>query len=226
MSARIQNLSIVVAGALAVACSKPSERGAQTADQTTTTQVPTLATPAGGDQSLVSAIETSEHSELKLVRPAERKPPQPVVVSQKGQSTGGEAQAQHNHALDLGTVTPNVTAASQAPSTDTPIAMAMAPLPSGPSPSQGEGQGTGEGHGGRGTLWQPDPPSPTIIIRGGMGGIDDDCKRHPQGYPIGGIAINSRLPAIGAHGGLASNPARRPFTPGIISGPRVRGGIR
>ena len=220
MSARIQNLSIVVAGALAVACSKPSEKGAQTADQTTASQVPTLPTQAGGDQPLVSAIETSEHSELKLVRPAERKPPQPVIVNQKGESTGGKAQA-HNHALDLGTVTPNVTAASQAPSSDTPMTMAMAPLPSGPSPSQGEGQGGG----GRGTQWLPDPPSPTIIIRGGMGGIDDDCKRHPQGYPIGGIAINTRMPQIGGHGVLANNPARRPFTPGI-SGPRVRGGIR
>ena len=214
MSSRIQNLSIVVAGALAVACSKPSEKVAQTPEQPT---VPTVST-SGGEQPLVSAIETSEHSELKLVRPAEEKPPQPVVVSQK---------AQHSNILDLGTVTPNVTPAAQAPNSDAPITMAMAPIPSGPSPSQGEGQGTtGDAHhGGRGTLWQPDPPSPTIIIRGGMGGLDDDCKRHPGGYPIGGIAINSRMPGVGRNPVLANNPTRRPFTPGF-SGPRTRGGIR
>jgi len=223
MSSRSKNLSIVVAGALAVACSKPSEKVAQAPDQST---VPTVATP-NGDQAMVSAIESSEHSELKLVRPAERKPPQPVVVSRKGANTG-EAQAQHDPALDLGTVTPNVTAAAQAPSTDTPITMAMAPLPSGPTPSNGEGLGTGAGeahHGGRGTLWQPDPPSPTIIIRGGMGGVDDDCKRHPGGYPLGGIAINSRMPGVGHNPVLANNPTRRPFTPGF-SMPRSRGGIR
>lgn len=211
MSARIQNLSIVVAGALAVACSKPSEKGVQTPDQTTAAQLPTFATPAGGDQPMVSAIETSEHSELKLVRPAERKPPQPVVVSGKGDNPGGRAIS---HALDLA-VTPNVTPAAQSPSTDVPITMAMAPVPSGPAPSNGEGQGTGVGH-GRGTLWQPDPPS-TIIIRGGMGGIDDDCKRHPGGF-AGGIAINNRMPSVGHSPVLANNPSHRPFIPGRIGG--------
>ena len=162
-------------------------------------------------------------AELRLVRPAERKPPQQVAVRAQGDSPGGEAKGAHQHEIDLGEVTPNVTTAAQAASDDTPITMAMAPVPSGPSPSNGEGQGTGEGRrGGRGTLWQPDPPS-TIIIRGGMGGVEDDCKRHPNGYPGmgGGIAINQRMPQRGGPGVLANNPSRRPFTPG-----RTGGGMR
>jgi hypothetical protein len=223
MSARIQNLTIVVVGALAVACSKPSTESARTAQVPASEPVPTLATPATGDQPLVSAVESSEKTELALVRPAERKPPQQVAVRGRANTPGGEAKGEHQHTVDLGEITPNVSAAAQAPSSDTPITMAMAPVPSGPSPSLGEGQGTGEAHhGGRGTLWQPDPPA-TIIIRGGMGGVDDDCKRHPNGYPgMGGpIAINQRMPQTGGPRVIASNPLHRPLIPG-----RTGGGMR
>jgi hypothetical protein len=63
----------------------------------------------------------------------------------------------------------------------------------------------------------------TIIIRGGMGGIDDDCKRHPNGmttpgYPGGGIAINNRMPTLGSGPVMANNPSRRPFQPGHMGG--------
>ena len=125
----------------------------------------------------------------------------------------------------MGEITPNVTAAAQAPSTETPITLASAPVPSGPAPSSGVGQGAGEApHGGRGTLWLPDPQAPTIIIRGGSGGVDDDCKRHPNGYPgMGGpIAINQRMPQRGGPGVLANNPVRLPLSPGGMG----RRGIR
>ena len=63
----------------------------------------------------------------------------------------------------------------------------------------------------------------TIIIRGGAGGIDDDCKKHPNGmttpgYPGGGIAINNRMPTLGSGPVMASNPSRRPNTPGPMGG--------
>ncbi len=38
-----------------------------------------------------------------------------------------------------------------------------------------------------------------VIIRGGPGGIDDDCDiRHPRSH--GGIAVNSSAPAFGGRG--------------------------
>jgi hypothetical protein len=56
-----------------------------------------------------------------------------------------------------------------------------------------------------------------------MGGIEDDCKRHPNGiatpvYPGGGIAINNRMPPRMGGPVMASNPSQRPFTPGNMGG--------
>ncbi|HKP29760.1 MAG TPA: hypothetical protein VJU15_10160 [Gemmatimonadales bacterium] len=213
MSARIQNLTVVMVGALAVACSKPPA-------ESTTNSTLTTPAPAAG-QPLVSAIETSEHSELKLVRPAEKKPLQPVAVKGKGDVPGASAGKVPTPTLDLGEVTPSVSKASEAPSTDVPVHMAMAPASEVPMASGSGGGGVGQepalfperGMGGPGT----------IIIRGGMGGIDDDCKRHPNGmttpgYPGGGIAINNRMPTLGSGPVMANNPSRRPFQPGRMGG--------
>jgi hypothetical protein len=213
MSARIQNLTVVMVGALAVACSKPS---------TETASNPTITTPAPvADQPLVSAIETSERSELKLVRPAEKKPLQRVAVKGKGDLQGEAAGKTPTPSLDIGEVTPSLATASQAPASDISTDMAMAPASHGPSAGGSSGGGVGQepalfperGMGGPGT----------IIIRGGMGGIDDDCKRHPNGmttpgYPGGGIAINNRMPTLGSGPVMANNPSRRPFQPGHMGG--------
>lgn len=213
MSARIKSLSIVVVSAVAVACSKPSGDGALTSGPAANTDlVPTVTASAPtADQPLVSALEAGQRSELTLVRPAERKPLQRVVVETPAETP--------HHTLELGEVSPNVTAAASAPTADAPIAPALGPLPRGPMPGGGDGAGagTGAGDGGRDPVLFPDR-GPVIIIRGGMGGIDDDCKNHPQGYPAGGIAINNRMPPIGNTPVLANNPSRRPFTPGRMGG--------
>ena len=213
MSARIQNLAVVMVGALAVACSKPSTEAASK---------PTLATPApAADQPLISAIETSEHSELKLVRPAEKKPPQRVAVKGKGDVPGESAGKSPSPSLELGTVTPSLAKATEAPSTDVPVQMAMAPASHGPM-GGGEGAGSvGQGPGGFPERGMGGPG--TIIIRGGMGGIDDDCKRHPNGmttpgYPGGGIAINNRMPTLGSGPVMASNPSQRANSPRPMGG--------
>lgn len=211
MSARIRTLSIVVVSAVAVACSKPSGDDARTSDPARDAEpVPTVTASAPtADQPLVSALEAGQRSELTLVRPAERKPP-PLVVVQT------PAETPH-HALELGEVSPNVTAASSAPTADAPISPALGPLPSGPMPGGGDGAAAGAGGGARDPVLFPDR-GPVIIIRGGMGGIDDDCKNHPQGYPAGGIAINNRMPPLGRTPVLANNPTRQPFTPGRMGG--------
>ena len=218
MSTRVQHLTIVVVGALVVACSKPStESGEPAVAPTITAQTPMA------EQPLVSALEAGQKSELTLVRPAEKKPLQQVAVKGKGDVPGETPGGAPQPSIDLGEITPSVTTASQAPSADAPMDMAMAPVPSGPAVG-GEGSGAGSvgqeptliperGMGGPGT----------IIIRGGMGGIDDDCKRHPNGastpgYPGGGIAINNRMPTLGSGPVMANNPSRRPFTPGRMGG--------
>ncbi len=224
MSAPIRTLSIVVVSAVAVACSKPSGDGALASDAARNAEpVPTVTGSAPtADQPLVSALEAGQRSELTLVRPAERKPLQPVVMQTPAETP--------HHALELGEVSPNVTVASLAPTADAPISPALGPLPRGPMPGGGDGAGAGASDRARDPVLFPDR-GPVIIIRGGMGGIDDDCKNHPQGYPAGGIAINNRMPPLGRTPVLANNPTRQPFTPGRMGGTggygvARRGGIR
>ncbi len=220
MSARVQGYSILTVGVMALACSQSGTESVRRADQAPAAdQVPTLATPAPtADQPLASALETGAGSELALVRPAEKKPPQPVVAKRTGDSPGQAKGEAHHPAAELGEVTPTVTAAALAPASEAPMTPAMAPVPRGPAPGSGDGMGAGAGDGGRDPVLFPDRGPGTIIIRGGMGGIEDDCKRHPQGYPAGGIAINNRMPPTSSPGILASNPSRRPFTPGRMGG--------
>ena len=45
---------------------------------------------------------------------------------------------------------------------------------------------------------------PSIIIRGGMGGVDDKCDLRPHG--AGGIAINRSVPPIGGGNGRGWSP--------------------
>lgn len=217
MSARFQSLSIVLVGAVAVACSKPSAERPATENQTTGTESPALATPgAAVDQPLTSALEAGQRTELTLVRPAERKPPQPVLTNGKGDAPGAQAHATaHNPTIDLGEVTPNVMASTAASTSDAPLAPALGAVPHGPALGS-EGSGAGHAPGTRDPVFYPDHG--TILIRGGMGGIDDDCKNHPQGYPAGGIAINSRMPQVGSTPVTANNPARPTFSPGRIGG--------
>jgi hypothetical protein len=215
MPARAQNLTAIMVGVLAVACSKPP---AETAEPST----PSVAAPAPtAEQPLVSAIEAGQGSDLELVRPAEKKPPQQVAVKGKGEVPGKDAGSVPQPTLELGEVTPSVSPANQAPSADVPLDVAMAPVPRGPAPG---GEGSGGGSVGQEPTLIPEQVGPgTIIIRGGVGGIEDDCKRHPNGavgYPgaAPGIAINNRMPTLGSTPVLASNPSRRPFTPGRMGG--------
>jgi len=215
MSAPFQRLSIALVGAVAVACSKPvTDRGA--GENQSAESVPTLQATAPVDQPLTSALEAGQRSELALVRPSERKPPQPVVVNGKGDAAGAQAQTTaHNPNLDLGEATPHVMASASSSATDAPLAPAPGSLPHGTALGS-EGSGSGAGHGTRDPVFYPDPG--TILIRGGLGGIDDDCKNHPQGYPAGGIAINSRMPVVGRTPVMANNPTRTTFSPGRMGG--------
>ena len=45
---------------------------------------------------------------------------------------------------------------------------------------------------------------PSIIIRGGMGGVDDKCDLRPRGF--GGIAINRAAPSLGGSSGRGGFP--------------------
>lgn len=217
MSARFQNLTAVVVGALAVACSKPAtENVVQSTETPASTEVRTA------DQPLVSALEAGQ-ADIKLVRPAEKKSPRPVAVKGKGEVPGTNSGSAPTPSLDIGEVTPTVTAASQAPAADVPIQTAMGSAPNGPSLG-GDGMGSGGGVGQEPTVIPERGMGPgTIIIRGGAGGIEDDCKRHPNGaatpgYPGGGIAINNRMPPVGSTPVFANNPTRQPFTPGRMGG--------
>lgn len=217
MNARILTLSMAAAGAAVVACSKPADDAARAPG---TEPVPALATPApAAEQALVSPLEAGQRSELSLVRPAERKPPQPVVTKAPGEAAGAEAHS-HHPALDMGEMTPTVTVSTSAPSTDAQAAPAAAPGAHGPAMGGGAGAGNG-GLGDTGPMAFPDR-GPMILIRGGMGGLDDDCKRHPMGYPNSPIptstAINNRMPPVVQTPVMANNPTSQHFGPRQMAG--------
>lgn len=73
----------------------------------------------------------------------------------------------------------------------TPVNVAPGPRPGG-EPHIGHDYGGSRG--------------PSIIIRGGMGGVDDKCDLRPRGFI--GIAINRSAPSFGGRGAIARGGIR------------------
>lgn len=173
-------------GGWLAACSKPA------ADQGTDRQI-RLAEPPSADSAVVSTLEAPNALKPVLVRRPAPAPTRPA--------------AQPSPVVDLAVPAPHVTSSMAASVVETSALPELAAAPEAPAlgfgGSIGHGLGAvelpaaapqslaGAGGGNRG---------PMILIRGGMGGIDDKCDLRGQHRP--GIAINRIAPAFGPRGGI------------------------
>jgi hypothetical protein len=180
----------IISGSL-TACSKPvTDRGRAGRDLD-------LAAPPAADTAVVSAIEAG-----KTV------PPSPINQTAH-RASASSASLAHRMAKGeqpvmtvpqalpmLSSPTLNlVTAPEQVPGASAPAAQPEAATQSGMSDNGNGYQGLGAHRGG-----EPVPHrDPIIILRGGMGGIDDRCDLRPRGGR-GGILINRLNPPMGPGG--------------------------
>lgn len=179
-------IPVIVTGWLA-ACSKPASENGQNppTSQTQGARDIQLAVPAASEVSLVSALEagrslkgTQTH---QVVRARETAVAQTTALVAEPVPTLSEASISP----------PDI------PQVSAPMPMPMAPAPVLDRPSVSDGSGY---------LPPTLPRDPTIIIRGGRGGLDP-CDLHRLGGHGPGMAINRRAPSFGGGpGGMSSFP--------------------
>ena len=170
-------ISIAVGGAWLVGCSKPAPESAASRDIR-------MPAPASADAPTVSTLEAGK---TRLATPAPHAPraapaAEPVL----------ERKAPVVAEVGLPKVVPAVGPATTS-LTEAPDHMPMASMPMAAAAEEDHGSGSARvvddayRHGG------------TIMIRGGLGGIDDKCDLRPRGYR-GGIAINRMTPPLSPGG--------------------------
>jgi hypothetical protein len=186
-------------GIWSAACSKPdSKLSQQTPPKAGVIQASLPSTPASVP--VVSGLEAGHDPQLALARPGNAKRAEARTTRV---ATGGAASmAEHNHAALA--AAEGLPAMHLTASAETVLTLQAAPgaIPLA-SPPRSEGASSGRGFepqlagGSRG---------PTIIIRGGMGGPDDDCDlmHRRRGF---GAAVNRMAPPIGGRsGGYGGSP--------------------
>jgi len=200
------------------ACSKPGNRIDKNGnrDGTGATRDILLVDAPRSESTVVSDLEARHLPKPVLVRRAEPK----KSAVQKTSST--QPTADHDHATaGQAAVVP---ALSQTTSALADRPMTLASVPMSVTTSHGEGRRS------IGDDLAPWPEGgtrgPGIIIRGGRGGIDDDCDLHrPGARRPGGVAVNDRMPSIG--GGIMVNNRVQRFGGGRVGMPSFsRGRIR
>ncbi len=187
MRVRILISAAVVTGGWLAACSKPASQTAQGGSR----QIQ-LAEPSSPDSAVVSDLESHHALQPVLVRHTDHARAEPGQQAFQTRAAVVAAQVPEPHVMIM-TASPG----------------AEAPLAAGPSAApeaRATGFGGPIGHGlGSFQLPPPEPQSlsgggnrgPMILIRGGMGGIDDKCDTR-TGHR-GGIAINRLSPAFGGN---------------------------
>ena len=178
-------LSVLVLGVSVVACSKPADREEST--QGTAEAAPLLVAPPSEAQ-VVSALEAGHGAGLDLIRRTETKGTGQAKARRPTPRTPTPVQA----AADaMAMSAPEVTANAASPTlASAPSSMPTAALPAGRGTVEDVPLNLGNNRG------------PMILIRGGVGTIEDDCKIHGPNRFGPGVAINNRLPAMhGTMGG-------------------------
>jgi hypothetical protein len=173
-------LTAALLAGISVACSKPASN-TQTPDQSAQTddrQIRLVDAPSP-DAPVVSALEAGLDSRLTQGHST----PQRTGHSRMVAPAAGPEPAAAEAALPSLALTERAPAAVLAPTTTVlPAARGLVP-----AVARGEGSSPAPSGGTRG---------PVILIRGGMGTADDDCKLHPVASRGMGIAINNVAPPI------------------------------
>jgi hypothetical protein len=149
------------------------------------------------DAPVVSDLEAGRTPKPRLTAPVEQyRSPETVKLS-KAHALAAVALARPKLAMPA--VAPTVTQTSHA--------LAMAPTAESAHPTLVVGGGLNSAESGDGAFGFAGGRRGGVIIRGGVGGPDDDCDiRHPRSH--GGIAVNSAAPGFG--GGRVTTTPRYP----------------
>jgi hypothetical protein len=184
-------LPVLALGVSLAACSKPANDSRELTAGTTQAVPVQVAPPT--EAQVVSALEAGHGSGLDLIRRTETKGTGQARTRRPAPRTPSPVQV----AADaMAMSAPEVTATAASPTLGSaPSSMPTAGLPAGRGATEDVPLNLGNDRG------------PMILIRGGVGGVHDDCKIHgPNGFGPG-IAINNRLPtrATGMGGGVLVN---------------------
>ena len=176
-------IAAMISGSL-VACSRPASNSAKAARDIDLPGSPASEAP------VLSAIEAGKAVPLSPVHQAAHR-----ASASTSAAMAHRMEVAAPKALPMpGSSTLNlVSAPEQVPTAPQPVAQSEADAQSGTSDGGYTGLGGYRGH---------EPPGhrdPVILIRGGMGGIDDRCDLRPRGGR-GGIAINRMGPPLGPAG--------------------------
>jgi hypothetical protein len=175
-------IAAMISGSLA-ACSTPASNHGRAARDID------LPAPPASDGAVLSTIEAGKAVPLSPVH----------QTAHRASATASAAMA---HRMEVavpkalampGSSTLNLVSASeQVPTAPQPAAQSEADAQSATSEGGYTGMGAYRGH-------EPPRRDPVIIIRGGLGGIDDRCDLRPRGGR-GGIMINHMAPPMGGGG--------------------------
>jgi hypothetical protein len=177
-------LTAALLAGISVACSKPASN-TQTPDQSTQTddrQIRLVDAPSP-DAPVVSALEAGLDSRLTQGHST----PQRTGHSRMVAPAAGPEPAAAGPAVEA--ALPSLALTEMAPAAMLAPTSMVLPAARGsvPGVARGEGSSPAPSGGTRG---------PVILIRGGMGTADDDCKLHPVASRGMGIAINNVAPPI------------------------------
>lgn len=217
------------------ACSRPASDAAPEATDAPSTNPDLALTAPTGETPVASAMEMHREQPPSDPRPDVPTAEPETVEQRRAEPLGVAAHDDHGVATE-----PVELAATHVhPKAADPADAVSAPAPGGGKPDIGMTEGRGpvpdRGWGGIGGVMDDPNPLPgvtgrggAVIIRGGAGGVDDDCAIHrPRGNAgVGaGTLVNDRDPRRGT---LINE--RAPRTPGGGAFPRgggmLRGGIR
>jgi hypothetical protein len=194
---RILIAAAIVTGCWLGACSKPtSPNGQQTEAAEKGSRQIELADPGRPDGAVVSDLEAGRATERAL------------VLSRRGAPAARATRAAASAETVVGTadqavlpapapVHPMSMTTSSMP--DAALRLATAPLAPVPVREGDASVGGGESHPMSGGYPLPEAVNrgPTIILRGGRGGPDDDCDLRNQHGHRGGAAVNRLAPPMG-----------------------------
>ncbi|HEX2168347.1 MAG TPA: hypothetical protein VHG09_14025 [Longimicrobiales bacterium] len=223
MRARIFLSSLIL---VVGACSEPATDTAVDAALDERDEAPDLALMPAGDAVPVA-------SDLEVHRPEPAKPVAPDVPAPAPETPEPMPEP-------LGNAVAGATAYAPAAVESVPVEQHVHPKAepvenaSGPSVEEGGGKPTGvstglgpvpdRNWGDTGIMDEPNPlpgrigREGAVIIRGGAGGVDDDCAIHPRGGTVAGpagpaVLVNDRGPRGGLINERAPRTSRRPSLP-------------
>jgi hypothetical protein len=218
-------MAALVTGGWLAACSRPAEdTGPPAASGPSGDRDIRLVGPPAAEALPVSDLEAGRSPRLPRARPAQPSAEPFAAAAPAGPESPEAALPAASDPLEAAVPAEPAVGESAAPA---PGEFEPAPeVIRAPMPAAWTG-GTGQLMGGIGDdLPAAGRRGPAIILRGGRGGVDDDCDLHrPRGRGPGGIAINRNGPVLPG-GDMVSNrlPGLTGRPVGIAGLPR--GGIR